>query len=156
MLEDLHGGIIGCHAGAILCHHKFLISKVVKDTIVFISGKTRCFGYIRVYLIFRILYESVTIDISKKWQVELENSLWLVITSSTVFSFSIAEALADHSLLHPLHLHLPQLLFRHASQHSRGIPVSIDGYKEVMRGLTQVLLVATFQGSFALVFQGSD
>ena len=82
MLEDLHSGILGCHSGEILCHRKYFVGKVLEDTIVFISGKTRCFVYIRVYFIIRILYESVTIDTGKEWGVELENSLWLAISSS--------------------------------------------------------------------------
>jgi len=51
------------------------MGKVLEDTIVFISGKTRCFVYIRVYFSILILYELVTVNSSKEWKVELDNSL---------------------------------------------------------------------------------
>ena len=132
------------------------MSKVLEDTIIFISGKIRFFLYILVYFIILILYESVTVDTSKEWKVKLENSLWLSISCSLVFSFSVAEAVADHSVLHPLHPHLAQLLLRHTLHHPHDIPVGIDGYKQVIRGLTQDLLVATLRGSCAVVFERSD
>jgi len=82
MLDDLQSGILGRRSGEILCHRKHFVGKVPEDTIVFISRKTRCFVYIRLYFIIRILYKSATVDTSEEWKVELENSLWLSISSS--------------------------------------------------------------------------